>query len=75
MNEPIFIKAKLENTVELIVNVGASVAVKKTVDETRELLKEQAIEIENYKAQVAAQLELIAKRGTELEEELEKLVK
>ena len=70
----IFIKGKIVDTDEVIVNVGAGVAVKKTVDETKTLLQSQGDEIENYKMQVAAQIEMMHKKKAELEKELATMV-
>lgn len=70
----IFVKGKLLETDDVVVNVGAGVAVKKSVEDTKKLLHEQAAEIQNYKMQVAAQLEQMTGMGRKLEEELQKMV-
>ena len=70
----IFVKGRIIDTDEVVVNVGAGVAVKKTVDETKTLLQSQAAEIENYRMQVAAQIEMMHKKKAELEKELSAMV-
>ncbi|MBU0461420.1 MAG: prefoldin subunit alpha [Nanoarchaeota archaeon] len=71
----IFVKGKLLDNKDVLVNVGAGVTVKKTVDDTAKLLKSQAEEIEKYKLQVAAQIEMMRRKGQQLEEELEGMIK
>lgn len=71
----IFMKGRILDPDELVVNVGAGVAVKKTVDETKQLLDEQAKEIMNYRVQVAAQVDQMRTKAQEIEQELQSMVK
>lgn len=71
----IFAKAKVVDTKEFIVNVGSGVAVNKNVDDTKKLLETQAIEIQNYKVQLSAQIQLNTIKLQDYEKDLAVLIK
>ena len=49
----IFAYAELKDSAAVRVNVGSNVSVKKSVDDTKELVKQQITEIDKYKEQLA----------------------
>jgi prefoldin alpha subunit len=71
----IFVKAELKNTDDLIVNVGSNVAVNKSVDDTKKLLDEQILDVEQYQKELSMALEAYAARLQELQQDLEGLNK
>lgn len=71
----IFANAELKNNQELIVNVGANVAVKKDVDSTRQLILQQADEIKNVQQQMNAELKNLYEQANSIEWEINKLSK
>ena len=71
----IFAKAVLKDNNDLVVNVGANVAVHKSVEDTKNLLQQQFVEIQNYRMQLFAQLEILSKKIVNLEKDLELLIK
>lgn len=74
MTGGIFVKAKLEDTKHLLVNVGSNVTVEKTVDETKELLKAQLVEIVKYRDELTTQFHQMGARSQLLQKELESMV-
>ncbi|MFC1691192.1 prefoldin subunit alpha [Nanoarchaeota archaeon] len=70
----IFAKAQIKNTKELIVNVGANVAVTKSIENTNKLLDEQREEINNYKQQMMVQLTQLTEAMQKTEQELHKMM-
>lgn len=66
----IFVSGELKDNARLIVNVGSNVAVKKTIPETKGLLDERMHELEDYRADLMANLERVAGRAQQLESEL-----
>ena len=71
----IFVKAKVVNTKDFIVNVGSGVAVNKNVTDTKKLLEIQATEIQNYKVQLSAQIQLNTIKLQDFEKDLAVLIK
>jgi len=70
----IFVKGILKDTETLIVNVGANVAVKKSVDETKQLLNKRLKETEEIRAQALSELENMAVHAHQLESELGEMI-
>ena len=66
----IFVKGALKDNKELIVNVGSSIAVKKTIPETKQILDERMQELEGYRNSLLAELERVAVRAKSLESEI-----
>jgi prefoldin alpha subunit len=62
MSNGIFVKAKLSKGDEFLVNVGSDVVVKKDTNATKELLDEQAKEINKYKKNIYEQMMNIAEQ-------------
>ena len=57
----VFIKAKLEDSENFMVNIGSNISVKKTKKDTQDLLEQQREELSNYKQQLINLFEEIAK--------------
>ncbi|MBS3073726.1 prefoldin subunit alpha [Candidatus Pacearchaeota archaeon] len=67
LGQEVFIKTKIVNPNEILVNVGEKVLVKKTIDETKEIIEEKtkrAIEIKN---QIAGQMEILLNELNKME--------
>ncbi len=72
-----FLITELKNTEEVIIGLGAGVAVKKTVDEAKETIAEQKKELEELKNKMASDLqkitEYIMQKSPEAEELMQKV--
>lgn len=73
--EGIFLKAELKSEDELIVNVGAGVCVRKTVEEAKKMLRERQSKLSQYVKELAAEVENAAEAIRKLEEELSRMIK
>ena len=71
----IFVKAEIKDNKKLTVNVGSGVAVENTIDEAKGLVDEQIKEINDFKKELTLNLEKLAAKAQEIQEELSKLVK
>ena len=71
----IFAKAELKNTEQLSVNVGNNIVVGKSIPEVKEMLKKQDKELADFEQQLTAQMGVFTKRATELEMEMQHLLK
>ena len=72
-----FLITELKNTEEVIIGLGAGVAVKKTVDDAKETIAEQKKELEELRDKMASDLqkitEYIIQRSPEAEELMQKV--
>jgi prefoldin alpha subunit len=75
MASGIFVKAELKDNKELSVNVGADTVVKKSVDETKQLIAGQLEDINKMQQDLADNLEKLTGSAQMLEKELIKLIK
>ena len=71
----IFIKAKIEDAQELIVNVGSGVVTTKNVDDAKRLLNEQITEIDEALITVQAQYQDVVLKMEGLQDSLNNMVK
>ena len=71
----IFVKGKLSENSELLVNVGANVTVSKAVSEVKGMLATQIKELQELQQNTAAQFQMTTQKAVKLQNELEKLVK
>ena len=69
----VFLKAKLLDNKEALVNVGGGTAVKKQIPEVKELLRAQIHELRRVQEDLAAKMEEIARRAAAIESEVRKL--
>ncbi len=68
MSNGIFVKAHVHAVDKLLVNVGGNVIVEKSIEETKELLDEQAKEMMTARDTLIGQMQKIEDRLMELEE-------
>ncbi len=66
----IFVKAKIQDKSHLLVNVGANVAVTKTVPEVIHLLNTQITEVETLREQLGISITRLSERMDKILEEL-----
>ena len=74
LSSGIFAKATIQDTSELIVNVGANVVVKKDTVSTKKLIQNQIEEIKKIQKQMIDDLEKMANSAAQLEMQLQSLV-
>ena len=70
ISQGIFIKAKVEDTDSLLINVGSNVAVKKTLPEAKEMLDEQTEQIKKLKVKFTADMENYLHKARMIEKEI-----
>lgn len=70
----VFVKAKLEDSDHVLVNVGGGAVVQKTVEEGKGLIANQASELRKLNEELTEQLHAMAKRAEQVQGELQKLV-
>ena len=75
LSSGIFVKAKIGDTNEYLVNVGSSVSVKKKGEDVIALIHEQQVEIQKIILEAAGQLEALARQAQDLQEEINALLK
>jgi prefoldin alpha subunit len=63
----IFVRAKLEKVDDVLINVGASVCVKKSIAEAKELMDKQLKDILMFRSELMQRLENTYKEAQELE--------
>lgn len=73
LSNGIFAKAELKDNKKLLMNVGNSTIVEKTVPEASELLKSQLAEIQKYRDQVEAALGQLTEQAMFIEKDLKNL--
>ena len=74
LSSGIFAKASLKDKSELLVNVGANVAVKKDIPSTKILLQNQIEEIKKVQHQLVSELERRANHAAQVESQLQGLM-
>ena len=74
LNSGIFAKAELKKADELLVNVGANVAVKKDISSTKKLVERQLEQLRDIRERMASDLKKLTMQGGMIEEDLQKLV-
>jgi len=74
LSSGIFAKASIKDTSELLVNVGANVAVKKDVNSTKKLIQKQMEEIKKIQKQMINDLEKMTNHAAQLERQLQSMV-
>ncbi len=71
----IHVKAALQDTEKVLVNVGADTVVQKSMGEAVDLIKKQVAELREVETSASVQVERLAERGRALHEELKGLMK
>ncbi len=74
LSSGIFAKASIKDTSELLVNVGANVAVKKDVNSTKKLIQNQIEEIKKIQKHMIGELEKMTNHAANLEKQLQALI-
>lgn len=74
LSSGIFAKASIKDTSELLVNVGANVAVKKDVASTKSLIQSQMEEVKKIQKQMIDELEKMTSHAAKLEMQLQGIV-
>lgn len=67
----IFLKARLEDTQHLAVNVGSNTVVRKDIPATKALLAAQATDMRRFQAELVEQFERMAARAAAVQAELQ----
>lgn len=70
VNNGIFTKARLKKENKLLVNVGASVVVDKSIEDTKKLIEKQEQDMEKIRDQIAENINMLVEKATVLEKEL-----
>lgn len=73
LSSGIFAKATLKETEEVLVNVGANVAVTKDIPSTKKLINEQIVESEKIQHKIIAQIENLSKKADDLQSKMRTL--
>ncbi|MEM3154533.1 MAG: prefoldin subunit alpha [Candidatus Woesearchaeota archaeon] len=71
----LFVKAKLEETGYVLLNVGGGAVVQKTVPEAKKVIAEQAAELRKLQQELAGQLRKFADNAGKVQDELRALLK
>jgi len=71
----IFAEAELKNNKELLVNIGVSVVVKKTIDETKKIIEKQFVEIQKIQRKSIENIQQLNLKADKIERELSLLSK
>ncbi len=74
LSSGVFFKAELKENSKFAVNVGANTVVEKSADETKELIRAQALELRRAAQELTEQLDRLAMEAEKLQIELTKLV-
>lgn len=74
LSSGVFVRAELKESKDLLVNVGASVAVKKPAADVMKMVDDQSAEIVKYRQQAMAQLEMLMQHAQKMERGLKDLL-
>lgn len=74
LSSGIFAKATIKDASELLVNVGANIAVKKDVMSTKKLIQNQVEEIQKIQKQMIEELEKMTSHAAQIEMQLQSLI-
>lgn len=66
----IYLKAKIENVNNLIVNVGSKIGVEKSVKDSEAMIDEQLAELRDHQLKLTLNLNMLVQRAQELEKEI-----
>jgi len=70
----LFVKAKLEQTDSMLLNVGGGAVVQKSIPEAKNIISGQTVELSKLQQELTEQLQKLAGRAEKLQEELRKLI-
>ena len=74
LSSGIFAKASLKENSEVLVNVGANIAIKKDVDSAKKLIQSQIEEVKQVQKQMLGELEKMTSRASQLETQLQSVL-
>ncbi|MBI2134163.1 prefoldin subunit alpha [Candidatus Woesearchaeota archaeon] len=74
ISEGIFVKTTLNDNKEIIVNVGAGVAVPKSIDETKELIRSRIQQGEKHRDMMLGELQSMMMQAKKAEENLASMI-
>lgn len=74
LSSGIFAKASINDTSELLVNVGANTVVKKDVDSAKKLIQNQMEEVKKIQAHMVNELEKMTGHAAQIEMQLQSIV-
>ncbi|MBI2653770.1 prefoldin subunit alpha [Candidatus Woesearchaeota archaeon] len=74
LSSGIFAKASIKDSSELLVNVGANVAVNKDIPSTKKIIQNQIEEVKKVQKHMVEQLERMTTHAAQLEKQLHDLV-
>jgi len=69
----IFIKAQVDNTEDLLVNVGSDVIVKKDIEETKKMMDAQLIELKKFQNSMEAEMDSLDIKIRQIENEFKEI--
>lgn len=70
----VFVKAKLEETQKVLLNVGGGAIVEKPIPDAKKLVGDQGDELRKMHSELAEQVQKMVARAEKVQEELRKLV-
>ena len=73
LNQGMYAKAELKNNKDLLVNVGSNVAVKKNIEDTKQLISGQVTEIMKVQQQMIVNLNQLTSQASLIEKEISKV--
>ncbi len=70
----LFVKAKLEETDSVLLNVGGGAVVQKSIPEAKKVISAQSTELRKLQEELAEQMQKITENAGKVQEELRKLI-
>jgi len=70
----LFVKAKLDETDKVLLNVGGGAVVEKTIPEAKKVIATQSTELRKLQEELAEQLQKLASTAEKAQDELRKLI-
>jgi prefoldin alpha subunit len=70
----LFVKAKLEETDSVLLNVGGGAVVQKSIPDAKKVIAEQSTELHKLQEELSAQLQKLAANAEKVQDELRKLI-
>ena len=70
----IYARGTMQDSKQLIVNVGSGTAVERDIDDVRKMITEQREEMQKMQEEVSENMQKLAHEGVELQQDLQKLV-
>jgi prefoldin alpha subunit len=74
LNNGIFARARIKKEDKVLVNVGSSIVVDKSIEETRQIIRKQKEEMQEVHAKMSINTQKLLMRAQKLEKELNELV-